>query len=351
MIKKSLTLILFCSIFIFVSLTGCGQKNDTQAKSDTPPPIEAVQPQKTNSDTSSENITTPTTKIDSQPVFQCDYFGQEKPGTTAKLFIPGSLNDPNHNYHSSLTFSLDGKEVYWSAYYKPAGSKSSMQHIFFCKNENGSWSIPAVAAFSGTFHDGGPFIEPGGKKLFFYSNRPAEKGGTPSNEYINDIWFVERNGDDWGEPQRLAFNTDYHEGTPSVTRDGTIYFVADYPDKQGPFDVYRARLVNGVYSKPENIGLPINTKHLKFSPYIAPDESYLIVAYSARPGGNGLYISFKKKDGNWTTPGNMGKVIDAERFPGMSPDEQFLFFTRSIKGKRSLYWVESSIINQFRPQE
>jgi len=108
---------------------------------------------------------------------------------------------------------------------------------------------------------------------------------------------MERTANGWGEPKWLEFNTDKNEGYPTVTKDGTIYFTADYPGRQGPFDIYRSRLVKGKYSKPENIGYPINTGHIKVSPYIAPDESYIIFTYAARPQGNGLHISFRKEDG------------------------------------------------------
>lgn len=344
MLRKAFKLHVLGVIFFLSLVIGCGQQNDATHKEDIKKSPQAPQ----------KPAKTMVKKSEPVPqVFQCDYFGQEEPGLTPAVFTPGAVDSTNHDYHGSLTFSLDGKEVYWSAYYKPPGSKSRTQHIFFRKKENNRWTEPKVASFSGTYHDGCPFIAPGGKKLFFYSNRPAEKGGKPSNENNTDIWVMERIENGWGEPKRLEFNTDKIEMFPTVSKDGTIYFTANYPGSQGPFDIYRSRLVNGKYSKPENIGPPINTGHIKDSPYIAPDESYIIFTYTARPAGNGLHISFRKEDGTWTTPINMGKKIHAashQRFPGMSPDQRFFFFVRYMGRKRSIYWVDAGIIDQLRPE-
>jgi hypothetical protein len=134
---------------------GCGQQNDAKHKEDINKSPQAPQ----------KPAKTMVKKSELLPrVFQCDYFGQEEPGLTPELFITGTIDSNDHVYYGSPGFTPDGKEVYWSAYYNLPGSKSRMLHIFFRKKENNQWTEPKVAPFSGIYHDGGPFIAPGGKR-------------------------------------------------------------------------------------------------------------------------------------------------------------------------------------------
>ena len=43
-----------------------------------------------------------------------EYLGQKKPGSTPELFAPGILMN-THRPHGGITFSPDGKEIYWTA--------------------------------------------------------------------------------------------------------------------------------------------------------------------------------------------------------------------------------------------
>ena len=99
----------------------------------------------------------------------------------------------------------------------------------------------------------------------------------------------------------------------------------------------------------------INLKgYLNWTPFVSPDERYLIFS-SHRNGGQGdgdLYICFRKKDLTWTRPINMGETINTrhqERFPYVSPDGKYLFFTRPNPPNRDdIWWVSAKIIDRLR---
>lgn len=276
--------------------------------------------------------------------------GTTPPGNEPEQFLPDVITE---SIHSAPSFSPDGTEMYWSRYYTPDGERSRTQHIFVCRFDNGKWSAPELAPFSGNYSDGGPFVTSDGSKLFFYSNRPAEPGGTPADEYISDVWHVERSGDGWGEPQRLSFNTDKHEGMASVAENGNIYFQANRPGTRGIFDAWVSELIDGEYTTPKNLGPAVNCPQINFSPLVAPDESYVILAYNNNSPDNGLHVSFRKPGGGWAKAVSMGPKINSgstQRFPGLTPDGEYLFFVRAVARKGVTYWVDAGIIEELRKQ-
>ena len=138
-----------------------------------------------------------------------------------------------------------------------------------------------------------------------------------------------------------------------MTQNGTIFFLEII---EGTRVICRAELKNGEYSEIECLNEKIYKKEaLNWCPFIAPGESYLIFS-SNRKGGFGsgdLYISFKNKSGEWQEAINMGALINTdkqERFPGVSPDGKYLFFTRwhSTPYYHDLYWIDARIIKNLR---
>jgi hypothetical protein len=120
---------------------------------------------------------------------------------------------------------------------------------------------------------------------------------------------------------------------PTVTRDGTLYFQAVREAGYGKADIYRSRLLDGVYQTPESIGPVINSEKCEGDVFIADDESYLIVSISSRKDGFGagdLYISFRDLNDSWSPRKNMGSAINSDKrdfCPMVTPDGKYFFFT------------------------
>lgn len=274
------------------------------------------------------------------------YFGQTPPGDTPVVFAPGiiSLEDRFEQFllyspdESMLVFSVTNSD--WSSF--------TLKSLRFL---NGTWSQPENAPFLGASADGlvACFSYDMGR-AFFTSSRPSYP---PCN-----IWTSTRGQSGWSEPEMLGvpISSERDEFEVAISRDGTLYFSSSRDGGLGDLDIYRAPLVDGKYPKAENLGPPINTGAGDDLPYVAPDESYLIFA-SNREGGMGkrdLYVSFRT-DGKWTRPLNLGRPINSEEFdiyPFVSPDGKHLFFTRRREWTTSedsdIYWVSSRIINRLR---
>lgn len=242
--------------------------------------------------------------------------------TKPQMFAPGVVSTSDDELNAA--FSPDGKSLYFS-------KRAVRQGVIVVSHlENGKWSSPEVAVFSGQYSDFDPYFSADGTKLFFCSNRPLA-GKLPKQDF--DIWVVEQTKGDWNAPRNLGapVNSETDEFYPAIAADGTLYFSAIRQGGKGRFDIYRSRLAGGKYSEPENLG-ELNSPSSEVDCYIAPDESYLIFASYGRPEGIGdgdLYVSFNQ-NGVWTKAVNLGVGINSparEYAPIGSPDAKHLFFT------------------------
>ena len=114
------------------------------------------------------------------------------------LFAPGVIPTPDFQFNA--TFTPDGNTVYFSK------SDPGFNRITIVRShrQQGRWTTPEVAPFSGLWKDTDPFVSPDGSKLFFISNRPTDGTRVPRKDY--DIWYVERadhSENDWGEARHL----------------------------------------------------------------------------------------------------------------------------------------------------
>lgn len=255
------------------------------------------------------------------------YLGQTPPGDTPELFAPGIISTPM--YTRDITMTPDGKEIYFCI------SAFRYNLIFYTKLENEKWTEPQPAPFITDYKymSYEPHITPDGKKLMFLSDMPKDEGG----EQNEDIWVVDKIEYGWSKPYNLGapVNSDGSEFYPSTTRDGTLYFTR--AEKGSRINnIYRSKFVNRKYQKPEKLGPEVNCGINRYNAFIDPDERFIIVPATGMEdgfGGTDYYIVFRDKDDNWSKPINLGDKINSERgaewSPYISPDGKYFFFMSS----------------------
>jgi Tol biopolymer transport system component len=276
-----------------------------------------------------------------QTVFVKNSFGNQQTTPIMKHFAKDIVETSADEYNP--TFTPDGKIVYFTRRIDRKGNEA----IMFSQFENGKWTIPKTADFSGKFYDKEPFVAPDGKRIFFASIRP--NGRDEKNNF--DIWFVEKTANGWSEAKNVGanVNTSGYDNYPSVAKDGTLYFGSVRNEERKDNDLYRSRLLNGEYQKPENLGEIINTSATEADPFIATDQSYLIFS-SDREGGAGagdLYISYNQK-GKWTAPQSLGNVINTAEYeytPFVSANGKTFYFSR---GWGEIFETDASVLNLTR---
>lgn len=267
------------------------------------------------------------------------YFGQEPPGTTPKVFAPGIISTPAHEF--SCSFTPDGKEFYFTR--RDAASGENV--IMVSKCVNGIWTDPKVVPFIQNRMSFEPRVTPDGRRLYFTWDKPVPGQSGPSM----NIWYVEREGDGWSEPVDPGrFLNPNKAMCVSVTLDGTIY-TSDISGGPGTEGIAVSRLIDGQYGNLERLPGPINVGAQDMYPHIAPDESYLVFASRRKspPSSSGLYVSFRDPDGTWGEPRAIDLGLEAG-LPFVSPDGKYLFFTAGERGKSDIYWVETRFLEKER---
>ncbi len=284
-----------------------------------------------------------------------DYLGQTPPGATPQEFARGIVSTYDQE-HSAPAFSPDGNEVFWTMNRLPGpDNEKPFNSVMTMQRENGRWSAPYVSPFVGML-----VFSADGRRVYYSSNRPHPGAAVQENQK-EDIWVAERRGHDWSEPKCLNLVARSPEvrfaAGPTIARNGTLYFMGYASGLQANVGIFRAELMGGEYSKPELLPRRINLPpFLNWTPFIAPDESYLLFSSNRRDpdhDAGDLYISRRLADGSWTEPVSLGEPVNSsrqERLPGVSPDGKYLFFARDMPGRDDdVYWVSAASVSVLRP--
>jgi len=259
------------------------------------------------------------------------YLGQAPPGLEPQIFAPGFITLTTRSEWTG-SFTPDGREFYFTI----SNPSWTVNAVMVTSQEDGVWSTPTAASFSGQYIDWTVYLSPDGRRLFFSSSRPEV------HWLIFNIWMCERTGNGWSEPVKLAINSPGIDYAGNCTESGTLYFTSE---RDGSSAIFRSVPVAGEYVTVEKLPSPINIGQDEQCPWIGPDESYLIFA-SNRQGSRDLYISYKNQDDSWSEPVNLGPHVntqDREWNPTISPDGKYLFYGRSPDVSNEhldLYWVD-----------
>lgn len=131
-----------------------------------------------------------------------------------------------------------------------------------------------------------------------------------------DIYKATATDSGWSAPKNLGrnINTDFWESAPSISPDGNaLYFCSNSPDGYGGIDIYVSyKNEKGYWEEAENLGPNINTPADEQAPFIHADNQTLYFASNGWPGfgGSDVFVSRKNKNGEWSKPINLGYPIN-----------------------------------------
>lgn len=281
------------------------------------------------------------------PTLKGAYLGQPDPGDKPRLFAPDIVSTSD-GVHGSITFTPDGREAYWASVFILRDEGYSDGAILSTRMDGDRWTPTRFASFTDGLitDDDVPFCSPDGKRIYFISRRPLRAGERNGKE---NIWYVEKNGESWAEPRMLGPEVNARDvhWQISVSKKGSLYFGC------GRDGICCSRLVNDRHTEVVPIQESSDHDLSGGSPFIAPDESYLLFSSMRKDGigGGDLYVTFRDKEGAWSKPVNLGPSVNSpshENCPIVSPDGKYLFFISQRNGRSSIFWVEAGIIERLR---
>jgi len=264
------------------------------------------------------------------------YFGQKPPGLIPEIFAPGIISISGRS-ETGVSFSSDLDEMYF-AVQKKMGIPAD---IYFSKLEDKKWTPFKKANFTKGKKAGEmkPNVSYDGKKIYFSAYN--------ADFTDNSIWYVNRLNNGWSDAIKLdsPLNGD-DVFTSTFAKNGDLYYTNFSKGK-----TYYAPNINGKYPKFQEAEIEFGGH-----PFISPSQDYLIVDARNREDKNqkaDLYVYFKKKDGAWTKPINLGITVNStfnERSATVTPDGKYLFFSRYNEedGQSNLYWVSTEVISKLK---
>ncbi len=223
--------------------------------------------------------------------------------------LSDNINTPNAEYLPSLT--ADEKYLVYTAVVE------GQEDFYISEKVDGVWQPGQPMAEINTFqNEGAQAISADGRLLVFTACNRREGLGRC------DLYFSELQGDRWTRPRNMGqpINTSAWESLPSLSADGkALYFASDRPGTVGKIDLWVSyRQADGSWGEPQNMGPSINTPEDDQAPFIHPDGQTLYFMSKGHPGMGGfdLYYSRRQADGSWGKPQNMGYPINTDANEG-----------------------------------
>lgn len=243
--------------------------------------------------------------------------------------LSATVNAFSLQYFPSTT--ADQRQLLYTA---RAGTRPDHdENIYVSQRQEGEWQAPVSIsdAINSTANEGAAAISGDGKTLVFTScNRPDSQGDC-------DLYISFRTGNDWSKPKNIGspVNTKAWESQPSLSADGrTLYFTSTRGGGIGKEDIWVTKLNDdGSWQTPVNLGPTVNSSERDMAPFIHGSGSTLYFVSDGHLGLGGLDVFMTSLDGQmqWQTPKNLGYPLNTHADEGslfISPDNSIGFYSR-----------------------
>ncbi|MBK9106998.1 MAG: OmpA family protein [Saprospiraceae bacterium] len=198
--------------------------------------------------------------------------------------LPELIN--RNGYHSAnVSFSKDGQTMFFTRAVSEGGFMEESK-IYASSKTATTWS-PAieVKGVNGDFLARHPVEGElyGSRVLFFSANIPGGKGGF-------DLYYANKIGEaEYSAPVNIAgLNTEADEWSPYM-QEGTLYFSTNGLPGIGGFDVFQSKWTGSDWTKPENMGMPVNSSVDDLFYKLSPSgDRAVIVSNRAHPDSKSL---------------------------------------------------------------
>jgi outer membrane protein OmpA-like peptidoglycan-associated protein/tetratricopeptide (TPR) repeat protein len=252
----------------------------------------------------------------SNPSYYNDFWSE----MSAPTLMPKSFNQAYHDGPAS--FNGDFSKMYITRTLKNSTTKADnseyrtdLLKLFIATiDPEEKTSFTEFPYNSPDYSVGHATVTKDGKMMIFSSKKPGGKG-------YSDLYMSRLIGDKWSEPVSLGdtINTFGNEVFPFLANDSTMFFSSDGLLGYGGLDVYETNLVNGHWTIPWNLKLPINSPYDDFSLIFHQNMTSGFLS-SNRPGGLGSDDLYVFKNYKRTPP----EIIGTPTISGFVKDKNTL---------------------------
>ncbi len=201
--------------------------------------------------------------------------------------MEGNVN--TENSEGAQNISQDGQWLVFTGCYRKDGMGGCDLYISYKTDKGWSEAINLGPGINTDQWDAQPCLSPDKRELYFVSRRFGGYGGS-------DIYVcrIKPNGK-WGEPENLGggINTPGDEQCPFLHADNqTLYFTSSFWQGYGDEDLFFVRRQpNGSWTRPVNLGYPINTIDREGTLFVSADgmTAYYASDRSDTRGGLDIY--------------------------------------------------------------
>ncbi|MEP7322607.1 MAG: OmpA family protein [Saprospiraceae bacterium] len=206
------------------------------------------------------------------------------------------------------------------------------EDLFIANGEDTTWNSIVPWPQNTLENEGAHVISADGKTIVF--TRCDGKDGMGSC----DLYISEFKNTSWTKPVNIGapVNSTYWESQPSLSANGrTLYFVSNRPGGKGGYDIWISFKTGKTWSRPMNAGNTINSSWDELSPYIHPDGSHLYFRSNGWPGFGSfdLFVSIKNELNHLEKPINLGFPINDYKDQGA--------MTVDLTGSRAYLTIQS----------
>ena len=179
--------------------------------------------------------------------------------------------------------------------------------------------------------------------------RPGPTGPAESKQGLNVVAKTIRQGNGWSKPEYLPIHdlVNWGDRTDYVPCPGNRVMIVRLKNAEthGDYDLFVCFLqADGTWTKPRNLGAPLNSPADEMSPFVAPDGVTMYFA-SRREGGYGgydLYLARRLDDSwlTWSAPSSLGPEInDQKEQANLSTDAsgEWAFISEGENTKEDIY--------------
>jgi outer membrane protein OmpA-like peptidoglycan-associated protein len=267
-------------------------------------------------------------------------FNQKKLFEEAKMIL---LEDQSGGNNLAPIYDFQNNRIYLvcSALNGKNNSQWDQNIFYFLNNlsEGNTTKLNELEELNSKLNNGVVGVSQDGKRIYLLDTYSSKKG-------LSVVEYLEGK---LSKPKSIEI--------PNLKIETTNYGFYVHPDEKtiiisyqgkssrGLEDLYISNFESGTWSSPKQLNSKINSEGYEISPFLSKDKDTLYFASNGQQNSFGdadIFYSIKEKNGDWSSPINMGEPFNSKYFDAylIQIDKKFIWTSTRGKNKADLYYTQ-----------